>query len=115
VAQPDYSEARTRFQPLPQIIPCDLLRILIQPRLSDGSRWKALHGLTTPARAHLDYVESGFASDHGQRPHCLWLAAASPTRHDDVYPALRKWVLIPMSKWEQYGVALVPLFAILSP
>src|ERR1700733_10415920 len=41
----DFSEARARFQPLLQVIPCELLQIFIEPCLSDASRWKALPGL----------------------------------------------------------------------
>jgi hypothetical protein len=63
-----FSEARTSLQPVLQIVPCELLRILIKPRLSDSSRWKALHGFSNLAWDHFDYIGIGFALDHDRRP-----------------------------------------------
>jgi hypothetical protein len=48
------SEARAPRQPLSQIIPCQLLRKLIEPCLSDGSRWETVRSLLTLAWDHLN-------------------------------------------------------------
>jgi hypothetical protein len=59
----NYSEARTPLQPLLQIIPCELLRMLIKPCLSNSPRWKALHSL--PIFAGDDLNGRAIAVGHG--------------------------------------------------